>query len=115
MRHFLLQHKKLVIIVGIVWGILLLLFAVRLILSFNSAGESAKRLNANHDVVEFAPTGWDEMEVRNLQKEIIWLEQQILLAKSDSFSIGINLRDSIVQVQLKGTVLFQSKIIKQRQ
>jgi hypothetical protein len=35
------------------------------------------------------------------------------LAKSDSLNLGINLSDSIVQVQLRGTVLLQAKIQKQ--
>lgn len=108
------QNKRLLIIVGIVWAVLLALFVVRLYLSVDLAGESAKRLNLNHAIAENVTSGWDDMEVRNLNKEIIWLEQQVLLSKSDSFSIGINLQDSIVQVQLKGAVLLQSKILKQK-
>ncbi len=54
------------------------------------------------------------MKTQELYKEKWWLEQQLELAKSDSFSLGINLKDSTLQVQLKGTILFQARILKQK-
>lgn len=56
--------------------------------------------------------GWENDTIRNLYKDKWWYEQQLAIAKSDSINLGINLYDSIIQVQLKGTVLFQAKILK---
>lgn len=62
---------------------------------------------------EINDAGWNIPEIQEKKKEIHWLERHLTLAKSDSLNLGINLTDSIVQVQLKGTVLFQAKIQKQ--
>jgi len=58
-------------------------------------------------------SGWNISEIQEKKKEVHWLERHLVLAKSDSLNLGINLTDNIVQVQLKGTVLFQAKIQKQ--
>ena len=56
---------------------------------------------------------WNDPQIQDLYKNINWLNNQLELSKTDSISIGLNLTDSIVQVQLKGTVMFQSKILQQ--
>ena len=62
---------------------------------------------------ELNDAGWNVAEIQEKKKEVHWLERHLTLAKSDSINLGINLTDSIVQVQLKGTVLFQAKIQQQ--
>ena len=57
--------------------------------------------------------GWGEYETRRLKKDIFWLEQVLALEKSDSVSITLNLKDSLVSMRLKGVELLQTKILKQ--
>ncbi len=111
---FLSKYKTWILAAAMVWGILLVLFLARLgwiiHLSYHhakliqhSACENKRLLRESGD-----SKAWE------IQKEISWLEQQLVLAKSDSMSLGINLRDSLLQVQLKGTVLLQAKILYQK-
>lgn len=80
--------------------------------------ENAVKLAISEKTLNFAETdvndtGWNIPEVEQKKKEVHWMEQQLLLAKSDSLNLGINLADSTIQVQLKGTVLLQAIILKQ--
>ena len=80
--------------------------------------EKAVKLAINEKTLNFAETdvndaGWNIPEIEQKKKEVHWMEQQLLLAKSDSLNLGINLADSTIQVQLKGTVLLQANILKQ--
>ncbi len=80
--------------------------------------ENAVKLAINEKILSFADNdindaGWNFPEIKQKKKEVHWMEQQLLLAKSDSLNLGINLADSTVQVQLKGTVLLQANILKQ--
>ncbi|MBN1652075.1 MAG: hypothetical protein JW857_12150 [Bacteroidales bacterium] len=59
---------------------------------------------------QYSNINWSESELAALTKEKLWLENQLLLAKDDSMSFGINLKDSLVQVQFKGVPLIQAKI-----
>jgi hypothetical protein len=80
--------------------------------------EKAVKLAISEKTINFAETdvndaGWNIPEIEQKKKEIHWMEQQLLLAKTDSLNLGINLTDSTVLVQLKGTVLLQANILKQ--
>ncbi len=68
---------------------------------------------ASFSETDINDAGWFIPEIQEKKKEIHWVERQLILAKSDSLNLGINLADSIVQVQLKGTVLLQANILKQ--
>ncbi len=74
--------------------------------AINKKTEKFKETDAND-------AGWNIPEVKQKKKEVHWMEQQLLLAKSDSLNLGINLADSTVLVQLKGTILLQADILKQ--
>ncbi len=113
MKDFFKNHNKLIVLGALVWLVLFVLFLV------NSGFSLVKvnRFNANIQSKEsklHTSINWENAELRNLYKQKLWLEQQLELAKSDSFSLGVNLKDSVVQVQLKGTVLFQAKIVRQK-
>ncbi len=113
MKEFFNKNKKLVYGIISVWTFLILLFFVMLIVSrvqVDRFADSFLKTDDNKNIL----SGWNDKEIRNLYKEKWWLEQQLALAKSDSFGLAINLKDSIVQVQLNGTVLFQSKILIQK-
>lgn len=58
----------------------------------------------------YSTQNWSDPELATLTKEKIWLENQLALAKDDSMSFGINLRDSLLQVQFKGVPLIRAKI-----
>ncbi|GAB1454392.1 hypothetical protein MASR2M47_44480 [Draconibacterium sp.] len=87
------------------------------ILRFIKAEEAVK-LAISEKTLNFAETdvndaGWNIPEIEQKKKQLHWVEQQLLLAKSDSLNLGIDLTDSTVQVLLKGTVLLQANILKQ--
>jgi hypothetical protein len=81
--------------------------------AINSAEAAAKEKIQAIPEKEINDIGWTIPEIQAKKKEIHWLERTLALAKSDSLNIGISLTDSIVQVQLKGTVLFQAKMLNQ--
>lgn len=112
MKEFFKKNKKLLFGILAVWAMFLLLIVVMSIFSLVQSERFADRLFMT-DGGENEFPGWNDEKTKNLIKEKWWLEQQLTLAKSESISLGINLKDSIVQVQLKGTVLFQAKILKQ--
>lgn len=113
MKEFISKYKKTIVAISVFWGILLVLFLTNLGISLVQTGKYINRISHSADSSEFTDI-WGNAEIRNLEKEKIWLDQQIQLAKTDSFSLGINLHDSVLQVQLKGTVLFQAKILHQK-
>jgi len=87
------------------------------IVRFIKANEAVK-LAINEKTLNFSEenvndAGWNIDEIQLKKKDLHWMEQQLTLAKSDSLNLGINLADSTVQVQLKGTVLLHADILKQ--
>lgn len=112
MNDFSKKYKKVAIGITSFWLVLLVLFIVNLVFSLNHVNNYTLETAVIKDSTLVAGN-WGNPEIQDLLKEKLWLEQQLLLAKTDSFSLGINLKDSIVQVQLKGTVLFQAKILEQ--
>ena len=56
---------------------------------------------------------WYHPEGNRLKKDILWFEQLLVLTKTDSIYLAINLRDSLVQLGLKGMNLMDSKIVEQ--
>lgn len=114
MKDFFLRHKKLIAGIGLFWVFLFLLFAANLTYAIIQSGNYSKEIQANSDSTKTVTGNWTNSEIEALEKEQLWLEQELELARSDSFSLGINLKDSLVQVQLKGTVLFQAKILEQK-
>lgn len=112
MKYFFRKYKKFVVGIALFCSVLLILFIVNLVFSLVRVNNYTKETVMNSDST-LVSDNWSNAEFQNLIKEKLWLEQQLLLAKSDSFSLGINLKDSVVQVQLKGTVIFQTKILDQ--
>jgi len=113
MKDFFRNNKRFVIGGTVVWAILVILFIVNVGFSISKINTFGKKI-ISESAKRPVEINWNNDEIRNLYKEKLWIEQQLALAKSDSFSMGINLKDSVVQVQLKGTVLFQGKILKQK-
>ncbi len=97
-----------------IWSILLIVFLIRMGWIIHSSYQYAKLIQHSTFENNKPQPQFQDMKAWEIQKEINWLEQQLVLAKSDSMSLGINLRDSLLQVQLKGTVLLQAKILCQK-
>lgn len=113
MKDLFIKYKAGFLTIIIVFSLLLIFSVVRYVFALNAVKAAISEQNTNSTDENTTEQGWNDPEIRKMKKEVYWLEQQILLAKSDSISLGFNLTDSVVQVQLKGTVLFQAKILKQ--
>jgi hypothetical protein len=87
------------------------LLVVQLIFSSIAVVKTRMRMEAN--VLVENSRGWNEPESRQLIKDLYWVEQLVDLAQSDSISMTVNLEDSVIQIGLKGLVLFETKILKQ--
>ncbi len=98
------------------WGGLFLIFIVFvlliiLIVSLMGARQTAKMIIDAEETKTVAAIDWNNEEIRALLKTKCWFESQLALSKDDSMSLGINLRDSIIQIQLDGLPLIQSRIL----
>ena len=113
MKGLFIKYKAGFLTIIIVFTLLLIFSAVRYVFALNAVKATISEQNSESTDENTTEPGWNDPEIRKMKKDVYWLEQQILLAKSDSISLGFNLTDSVVQVQLKGTVLFQAKILKQ--
>lgn len=114
MKDFLLRNKKWIAVIISIYGVLLVLFIVNMTFAIVQSGQYSTQLQSQTDSTKTINDNWANCEIKTLQKQQLWLEQQLQLSKSDSFSLGINLHDSLVQVHLKGTILFQAKILAQK-
>lgn len=112
MKDLFVNYKIGFLTIIIVFSLLLIISIGRFV--FANKAVKATIENQNQALADENPAdqGWGNSEIRKMKKEVYWLDQQLLLAKSDSITLGFNLADSVVQVQLKGTVLFQGKILK---
>ena len=113
MKDFLIKYLAGFIITIVVLIILSALTIVRYINAGNAVKLAISEKTLNFAETDVNDAGWNIPEIEQKKKEVHWLEQQLMLAKSDSLNLGINLTDSTVQVQLKGTVLLQADILKQ--
>jgi len=55
---------------------------------------------------------WENEGQQNLWNEKFWIENQIRVSKEDSMSLGINFKDSTIQLQFKGLPLIKSRIAR---
>ncbi len=113
MKDLFLKYKPWFLTIIIVFSVLLIFTVIRLVLALNSVKATLDEQHMGISADSLAELSWNDAKIRNMKKDVYWMEQQLVLAKSDSINLGFNLTDSIVQVQLKGTVLFKAKILKQ--
>lgn len=105
-----MQMKKSTFWIGLFIVLVVIVLLVMLVLSFSKAKQTAKYISNTEDKTSITAMDWDNLEMRNIYKEKLWLRSQLILANDDSISLGINLKDSIVQIQIKGLPLIKSKI-----
>lgn len=113
MKIFFKKYRKLLIVSISIWVVLLVLCIVNASFSISEVNHFVNNLVAKQSAAD-TEISWNNEEVQELFKEKLWLENQVALANNNSFSMGLNLKDSLVQVQLKGTILFESRILYQR-
>lgn len=113
MKEILKKYKPGFIAILVVFLVLLVFTVARCVMAINAVNTAVGEKLLVIPNEEIHDAGWNIPEIKEKKKEINWLERQLLLAKSDSLTLGISLNDSIVQVQLKGTVLVQAKMLKQ--
>ncbi len=113
MKEFIKRYKFGFIAFFTVLVIMLAITVFRYMKSMEAVDKAVNKKLSLIPEAEINDAGWNSPEIQEKKKEVHWLERHLTLAKSDSLNLGINLADSIVQVQLKGTVLFQAKIQKQ--
>jgi hypothetical protein len=104
------KYKKAIIAAVIIIVLAVLVVAGKLFITTSPSTNAAKKLTASIESEE-PLKGWENKEVRTLWKEKFWKENLLAVAKDDSMSLGINLEDSIIQLQFKGLVLSECKII----
>ncbi len=107
--------RKWVFIRVIALGVgLLSLFAMLSYAVFSVAGvrQKMKLLNEQSDaqLLNFDPLLVDSAYME-LFREKNWLETRLILSKADSIYLSVNLNDSLVQLEMKGVVLVQIKML----
>jgi hypothetical protein len=110
MKDFFIK-RKLFISASFFAGLLLIFMVIHLVVSFKAVTVARQEVIIGNQ--EYGNNGWNEEEIRILKKNIQWSEQLLLLAKHDSTSLLVNLKDSVVQISLKGVNLLQTKILRQ--
>lgn len=113
MKNIFLKYKAGFITTIVVFLLLLAFTIARYVIAMDAVEKAVKEKLAHIPEDEINDTGWNIPEIQEKKKEVHWVERYLQLAKSDSLNLGINLSDSIVQVQLRGTVLLQARIKKQ--
>lgn len=113
MKNILIKYKAGFITFTAIFLLLLSFTVVRYFKAMDAVKTAAQEKLTKIPEKEINDAGWNIPEIQEKKKEVHWMERHLQLAKSDSLNLGINLTDSIVQVQLRGTVLLQAKIQKQ--
>lgn len=107
-----LSKRKLWVPVISLASLLLIAVIFNLVNSYNAVKALLKETDLNNQVKN--SPGWNEYEPRQLKKDIFWYEQLLSLAKTDSIYLAVDLKDSLVQIGLKGFNMVQTKILHQR-
>jgi len=90
--------------------VLLLSFALYAVLfSFIASKRYTKSIKIAADTIELS-TSETPKELRDLEKQIAFLQAKLQLAGEDSVSLVINLADSLVTLEQKGVILHTAKI-----
>lgn len=101
-----LVHRFITLIVPVLLGLIALQYLVFSVLSvrkeYNNIVLSTEN---NFPEITIEDTAWFR-----LYKEKTWLESRLNAAKSDSISLSVNLKDSLLQLELKGVVLMSTRI-----
>jgi len=113
MKNIFIKYKAGFIAVIIIFTLLLAFTLTRFIKGINLVDQVINEKLTTIPQEELNDASWNIPEIQQKKKEVNRIEQQLLLAKSDSLNLGISLADSSLLVQLKGTVLLEAKILKQ--
>lgn len=78
--------------------------------SIQKTHQAAQRILSTEQVENPLNMDWNDGDIRTAYKQNIWLKNQLALSRETVMSLGINLKDSIIQIQLNGLALIQSPI-----
>lgn len=81
------------------------------VLSIVSVRNHLKAVYELEDVQLLSGTFGSDTAYFNHYKEKTWLETRFQIAKTDSISLSVNLKDSVLQLELKGVVLKSSPLL----
>ncbi len=98
----------------ILWVIYVVLAVVALqytVFSVAAVRKRMKTINSQIDVKLLANRDIRDTVYLRLYKEKDWLETRLQIARTDSISLSVDLLDSTLQIELKGVVLKESKIL----
>ena len=95
------------LILPIIFGLIALQYTFFSVLSVRN--EYKKVITSSND--SFSEINSEDTAWVRLYKEKTWLESRLKVAKSDSISLSVNLKDSVIQLELKGVVLKSTPIV----
>lgn len=98
------------IYMGFSLTIILIFLLIYGFISFQKTSKTAQLILAIEDSSNNIEIDWDDTELKQAYKENIWLQNQYDISKDKVMSLGINLNDSLIQIQLSGLPLIQSTI-----
>lgn len=81
------------------------------ILSAKAVLQKMETINKQVDVKLSAMNSQPDSAYFSLYREKAWLETRFQIARTDSISLSVNLKDSLLQLELKGVVLKTTKIM----
>jgi len=97
---------------AVVVPVVLLLIGIQYaVLSVLAVRRYQKNLYKSEDVMLLSVAQEPNDSTFSLYKDKTWLESRFQITKTDSISLSVNLRDSVLQLELKGVVLKSSKMI----
>lgn len=92
-------------------AVLILIAVQYAVLSLVSVRKALKAVYELEDVKLLSGSFGEDTSYVSLYKEKTWLETRFQIAKTDSISLSVNLKDSVLQLELKGVVLKTSPLI----
>ena len=103
------SYLKSAIFAVVIVSIVLVLSISQLIFGYQSASKSGKIVKTSASTGNKPDTRQNQDE-KDLRKEMQWMENQLAISVADSMNLGINLNDSVIQLNFKGLSLISSDI-----
>lgn len=88
-----------------------ILLIIELLFSYTAVNRAVDQIKTDSTSNSPQIINWEVADIQHLWKEKFWIENQIAMARDDSMSLGINIKDSLIQLQFKGLPLIKSKIV----
>jgi hypothetical protein len=103
------SNKKIVLTAFMISGTVLFLVFLQTVFAWKAVKTTKSEYGM--DLQKQSSPGWYNYEGNRLKKDILWFEQLLVLSKTDSIYMAIDLDNSMVQLGLKGMNLLESSLI----